>query len=142
MDSYNKYKLNLYNQFLNAEGVESVHYQSAAFFKEYRNWLKEYKKVLKEYSNYLKNLNINLSSYDVVEVGKGLNDSIVMYPDFQVISPYADTLGEDNADLEIVNNKPYISKFNKSILSNIQKWILSIHQCKLDKYLIKFYKKK
>lgn len=124
MDSYNKYKLNLYNQFLNSEGFESVHYQSAAFFKEYRHWLKEYKKVLKEYSTYLQNLNIDLSSYDVVEVGKGLDDSIVMYPDFQVVSPYADTLGEENAGLEVVNNKLYISKFDKLVEpKNIKKFI-------------------
>ena len=124
MDSYNKYKLNLYNQFLNSEGVESIHYQSDAFFKEYHHWLKEYKKVLKEYSTYLQNLNINLSSYHVVEVGKGLHDSIVMYPDFQVISPYADTLGEDNSDLEILNNKVYISKYNTLVEpNNIKKFI-------------------
>ena len=124
MDSYNKYKLNLYNQFLNTEGVESVHYQSRAFFKEYRQWLKDYKKILKEYSTYLQNLNINLSSYSVAEVGKGLNDSIVMYPDFQVISPYADTLGEDNADLKFINNKLYISKFDRLVeADNIKRFI-------------------
>lgn len=120
----NRYELNLYSQFLNAEGLNSVHYQSESFFKEFRHWLKEYKKVLSQYAGYLQNLKINLSSEKVVEVGKGIKDSIVMYPEYQVISEYAETLGEDASKLIIEDGKPYALKENKkSSLNHISRLI-------------------
>ena len=111
-DLYKKYQLHLHYQFLSSQGVESVRYQSAAFYKEYKHWLKEYKKVLCRYADYIQRLKINLYSENIAEVGKGFNDTIVPYPECQMISPYAETLGEDNSVLIVKNNKPYILKNN------------------------------
>lgn len=86
------YLNNLKRQFLNAQGSKSA----GVNYKEFEEYLLQLNKFGREYIDILIELGLDVNDSDIVEVNKGVVDSIAYAKtNFSLITPYTDDMGPD-----------------------------------------------
>jgi len=110
----NKYLLCLYKQYCSARGIECKIENFYELSFEFTKWIAENKLLSKEYFDYLVHLGV-LSSKKVLEVDKGRYDTISQGT-FEVVSPFASSIGLENKELLLIGGVPLISSAEKLII--------------------------
>lgn len=78
----------LITQYQQATGRNNIKEYSTGFRESFLEWSKERKKISETYKIILKELGIDLNTQATVEIGKGINDTIVYNEQAKVITPY------------------------------------------------------
>lgn len=74
----NEYIQKLMKQFINSQGIQNVDINSIEFKKEFVMWIDERQKLKEGYIKLLEKLKVPYDTSEMVEVGKGKYDSIVL----------------------------------------------------------------
>ena len=131
-----KYLLNLYIQFCDARGIICNPFEFNKYTNEFVDWVIHNKKITEKYSEYILSLGY-IDGKNVSEIGKGMYDSLQLIGSV-TISPYAETIGFDNAEIFIIGNYPLIQQ--KGIIVRPNTEILLTHNPYEEMQIINWYK--
>lgn len=109
----NEYFALLFNQFNESVGYKKIYLNSDDYINEFVNWLENLKKISHLYSEFANYEGIDLYDDGYIELNKGKCDSM---KNTNIISPFASTLGIQNAKLVVCQGEP-----NIIIGSNVKK---------------------
>ncbi|MBE6160514.1 MAG: hypothetical protein E7157_05675 [Lactobacillales bacterium] len=74
----NEYIQKLMQQFINSQGIKNIDVNSIEFKKEFVMWIDERKNISEGYIKLLEKLKVPYNTSEMVEIGKGKYDSIVL----------------------------------------------------------------
>lgn len=109
----NRYILNLYKQYCDAIGIICEPSNITNLADSFIEWVAQNKLLSNKYKEYLLSLGY-IEGKSLYEIGKGKYDSISSDKS-RIISPYGETLGQENLDFFIIGNTPLIQR-NKEII--------------------------
>lgn len=88
-----EYFIKLIEQYKAATGVKKVDINSEMFQNEFFEWIMNNQFVGRDYKAYLGELKaIPEEEQDYIEIGKGVHDSIVLYSETPIITPYTEEM--------------------------------------------------
>lgn len=105
-----KYILNLYKQFCDARGIICNPLEFYDYLNEFIEWTSNNKILTSKYKEFILALGYE-DGQKVLEIGKGRYDSLNL-DNAEIISPYAETLGLENAELFMLGSYPLIKSTN------------------------------
>jgi hypothetical protein len=100
------YLLLLCEQFNKCKGYKNTDLASKNYCDELNNWLDSLSSKNSKYYDFLLECEIDLDSSTLVEINKGIYDSIINPK--KVVSPFAYTLKQRNKELFVYKGEPFI----------------------------------
>ena len=107
----------LLNQFNKAKGYTESDLKSKQYTEEFVGWLRDLKKQSKQYSDFTLSNGIDLSDFDMIEINKGILDTIT--GSGIMISPFGPTLNQIKQDLLVYQGEPFIVSGSKIIRGQV-----------------------
>lgn len=110
-----EYLLCLYKQYCEAKGIEPLPVK--VYPTQFLDWISENNYLLEDYMEYLHCLGFDYAKENTIEVGKGIFDSLKDH-EIRLVSPFAETIGENNSRLMVVRGTPLILAKNEISIPN------------------------
>lgn len=111
-----EYYVEILKQFCNAKGYDyyNSHDEDAKkHIEEFNIWLGSLKTQLKKYNDFAAYEGINLTDYSMIELNKGIHDSIIYNQGIcdngaTIVSPFASTMKLQNSKMFLLRGEPVI----------------------------------
>ncbi|HOZ88660.1 MAG TPA: hypothetical protein PK737_00300 [Bacilli bacterium] len=88
-------------QFQSATNVKKVDYNSKYFLQTFSKWLNDQKKAAQLYCELLKDLEIEINTPGITEIGKGAFDSVIAEDSAaQILTPYASSFSKEQSNVQ------------------------------------------
>lgn len=126
----NEYIQKLIQQYINSQGIKNIDINSIKFKQEFVMWIDEMQKIKEGYIKLLEKNKIPYNSTEMVEIGKGKYDSIVLNNGSTImLTPYLKEKGNNPLCLyrfTVKNNKPAVI-LNNGNIKNVPLKNIMIH---------------
>lgn len=119
-----KYIKNLMQQFINSKGIKNIDINSRMFKQEFVMWIDEMNNLSEGYIQLLNLMGIPYDNSEMVEIGKGKYDSVVLNNGSTILlTPYITEKVNNpicNYEFTVSDKKPAVVKDGKSRILSIQ----------------------